>query len=87
MSEIIDIKSKLDECRRHSDNHRRSRDYHKEQAAKFRQELAITSEIADRLQDRLDNKEAEIGRWSTALFIIGVYAIAMTVLFAWIVRL
>lgn len=87
MSEIIDLRAKLDECRRHSDNHRRSRDYHKEQAAKFRQELAMASEIADRLQDRLDEKEAEIGRWSTALFIIGVYAIAMTVLFAWIVRL
>ena len=38
------------------------------------------------LDKEISQKEAEISRWATALFMVGTYAIAMTVLFFWIVR-
>jgi hypothetical protein len=39
MEELTELQNKLAECRRHSDNHRRSRDYHKEQSADLREEV------------------------------------------------
>ena len=44
MEEIIELQKKLDDCRRHSDNHRRSRDYHKEQSADLREQVLLTDE-------------------------------------------
>ena len=52
MEELTELQKKLEECRRHSDNHRRSRDYHKEQAADLREERETADglELLDRFQ-------------------------------------
>jgi len=93
MKELAEVKAQLAECRRHSNNHRRSRDYHKEANARLREEVRIAYEDSTfeknlrlKTEDKLEDKEAEISRWATALFMVGTYAIAMTVLFFWIVR-
>jgi hypothetical protein len=94
MEEITKLKSELAECRRHSDNHRRSRDYHKEQSAKLRkqvEELSIDKEFWEIQHSLMEEDYQEAHRhhhgWMTFAVIVTGYAIAMTVLFAWCIRL
>ena len=94
MEELSKLKADLAECRRHSDNHRRSRDYHKEQAAKYRKEiedLNIGKEFWEIQHTKMDEAYQEARRhhqgWMTYAWIITAYAIGMTVLFAWCIRL
>jgi hypothetical protein len=84
----------LNECRRHSDNHRRSRDYHKEQSAKLRKEiieLMDTNEFWHIQHSKMEDAYQEAHRhhqaWMTFSIIAAAYGVAMTVLFAWAIRL
>ena len=93
MEELSKFKADLAECRRHSDNHRRSRDYHKEQAAKLRKEiedLKIGKDFWEIQHSKMDDHYQESFRhhqnWMTYGLIITAYAIGMTVLFAWCIR-
>ena len=93
MEELTKLKADLAECRRHSDNHRRSRDYHKEQAAKYKKailELMDTNKFWHIQHSKLDDAYQEAHRhhqaWMTFGIIILSYAIGMTVLFAWCIR-
>ncbi len=94
MEEINKLKSELAESRKHADNHRRSRDYHKESAAKLRKEIELLTQAVSwwhNEHDQLDHEITECQRhhqnWMTYAYIITGYAIGMTVLFAWAVRL
>ena len=93
MEELAKIQSELAQCRRHADNHRRSRDYHKEQVAKLRkeiEELMDTNEFWHIQHSKMDDAYQEAHRhhqaWMTFSFVALTYAIAMTVLFAWCIR-
>ena len=94
MDELIKLNAQLTECKRHSDNHRRSRDYHKEQVAKLRkevEELMDTNEFWQIQHSKMEELYQEAHRhhqaWMTFSFVAVSYAIGMTVLFAWCVRL
>jgi len=94
MEELTKLKSELADCRRHSDNHRRSRDYHKEQSAKFRkeiEELMNSNEFWHIQNDELSEAYNEAFRHHRGWMIYGIvitsYAIAMTVLFGWCIRI
>lgn len=93
MEEITKLKSELAECRRHSDNHRRSRDYHKEQSAKYRkqiEELEVGKEFwmiqHGMMEEDYQEANRHHHRWMTFAIIMTGYAIGMTVLFAWCIR-
>jgi len=93
MEEINKLKADLAESRRHADNHRRSRDYHKEQASKYKKEildLMDTNEFWHIQHSKMDEAYQEAHKhhqaWMTFAFIITGYAIGMTVLFAWCIR-
>lgn len=93
MEEITELQKKLEECRRHSDNHRRSRDYHKEQSAELREdvkELEASLEFWKSQFDKMDQAYVQERRlvsvWSTVAFVAIAFSIAMSVLFFWAVR-
>jgi uncharacterized coiled-coil DUF342 family protein len=93
MEEINKLKSELAESRRHADNHRRSRDYHKEQAAKLRKEIDLLTEAVSWWHNEHDQLDAEITEcqrhhraWMAFSIVMASYAIGMTVLFAWCIR-
>jgi hypothetical protein len=76
--ELID---KLAECKRISDNHRRARDYHKEQTAKVKQlNQDNLLKLNNANQDYL-KLQKEYYYWRSVTFAITVFALAMTVLF------
>lgn len=94
MQELIELQAKLDECRRHSDNHRRSRDYHKEQSADLREEVKELNGLVEFWQTqfgKMDNAYVTERRnchvWSTVAYVAIAFSIAMTVLFFWAVRM
>lgn len=94
MTEITNLQSQLAECKRHSDNHRRSRDYHKETNAALRKEIEKLQEDLeywhtehDLLTDDLLESKRHHNAWVTIGVVAICYALAMTVLFAWAVRL
>ena len=93
MEELAKVQAQLAECRRHSDNHRRSRDYHKEQSAELRkdiQELQGDLEFWKDQHTRMDNAFVKERRdahlWSTIAFVFIGFSIGMTVLFFWALR-
>jgi uncharacterized coiled-coil DUF342 family protein len=93
MEEINKLKSELAESRRHADNHRRSRDYHKEQAAKLRKEIDLLTEAVSWWHNEHDQLDAELSEcqrhhraWMAFSIVMASYAIGMTVLFAWCIR-
>jgi uncharacterized coiled-coil DUF342 family protein len=93
MEELIKLKADLAECRRHADNHRRSRDYHKEQAAKLRKEIDLLTEAVSWWHNEHDQLDAELSEsqrhhraWMAFSILMASYAIGMTVLFAWCIR-
>jgi len=72
---------KLAECRRISDNHRRARDYHKEQNAKVKQlNQDNLLKLNNANQDYL-KLQKQYYYWRLVTFAITVFALAMTVLF------
>ena len=81
-SENMDLLTeKLAECRRISDNHRRARDYHKEQNAKVKQlNQDNLLKLNNANQDYL-KLQKEYYYWRSVTFAITVFALAMTVLF------
>ena len=93
MEELQKLKLKLDECRRHSDNHRRSRDHFKETVAVLRKDNA---ELKQSVQfwigqhERMDEAYVESRRhqeaWRTLSFLLFFFASIMSVLFFWAVR-
>jgi hypothetical protein len=94
MTEITNLQSQLAECKRHSDNHRRSRDYHKETNAALRKEIEKLQEDLeywhtehDLLTDDLLESKRHHNAWTTVSIVLMCYGLAMTVLFAWAVRL
>lgn len=94
MTEITNLQSQLAECKRHSDNHRRSRDYHKETNAALRKEIEKLNEDLDfwkvehdLLTDDLLESKRHHNAWTTVSIVLMCYGLAMTVLFAWAVRL
>jgi chromosome segregation ATPase len=94
MEELTELQKKLEECRRHSDNHRRSRDYHKEQAADLREEvkeLEGTLEFWRAQHTKMDNAFCEARyhhqRWMSIAIVLGIFSLGMTVLFFWAVRM
>lgn len=94
MTEITNLQSQLAECKRHSDNHRRSRDYHKETNAalrkeidKLQQDLEYWKVEHDLLTDDLLESKRHHNAWATVGIVLMCYGLAMTVLFAWAVRL
>jgi hypothetical protein len=93
MEELAELQKKLEDCRRHSDNHRRSRDYHKEQAADLREEvkeLEGTVEFWRSQFDKMDQAYVKERRssdvWVTVSFVAICFSIGMSVLFFWAVR-
>ena len=93
MEELIKLQADLAQCRRHSDNHRRSRDYHKEQVAKLRKEIELLTEAVNWWHNEHSELDAELTEcqmhhrgWMIFAIIMSSYALAMTVLFAWCVR-
>jgi chromosome segregation ATPase len=93
MEELTELQTKLAECRRHSDNHRRSRDYHKEQAADLREEVKELEQLVEfwksqfEKMDEAHNQERRSSDvWVTVSFIAISFSIAMSVLFFWAVR-
>lgn len=94
MTEIAQLQSQLADCRRHSDNHRRSRDYHKETNAALRKEIDMLNDSVkywhtehDTLADELLESKRHHQAWMTLAMILGGFSIGMTVLFVWAVRL
>ena len=94
MTEITNLQSQLAECKRHSDNHRRSRDYHKETNAALRKEIEKLNEDLDfwkvehdLLTDDLLESKRHHNAWATVGIVLMCYGLAMTVLFAWAVRM
>jgi CCR4-NOT transcriptional regulation complex NOT5 subunit len=94
MTEIAQLQSQLADCRRHSDNHRRSRDYHKETNAALRKEIDMLNDSVkywhaehDLLTDDLIESKRHHSAWATISIVAICYGLAMTVLFAWAVRL
>ena len=93
MEELTELQKKLEECRRHSDNHRRSRDYHKEQAADLREEVKELENVIDFWKgqhEKMDNAFCEARyhhqRWMSIAIALGIFSIGMSVLFFWAVR-
>lgn len=93
MEEITELQKKLEDCRRHSDNHRRSRDYHKEQSADLREnvkELELLIEFWRKQFEKMDQayvqERRSVNVWSTVAFIAIAFSIGMSVLFFWAVR-
>ena len=94
MTELQTLQSQLAECKRHSDNHRRSRDYHKETNAALRKEIEKLNEDIeywkvehDLLTDDLLEYKRHHNAWTTIGVVAICYSLAMTVLFAWAVRM
>lgn len=94
MTEIAKLQSQLADCRRHSDNHRRSRDYHKETNAALRKEIEKLNEDLefwkvehDLLTDDLLESKRHHNAWATVSIVLMCYGLAMTVLFASAVRM
>lgn len=94
MEELAKIQADLAQCRRHADNHRRSRDYHKETNAKLRKEIDMLTEAVKWWHKEHSDLETELTEcqrhhraWITVSIIAAAYGLAMTVLFAWVVRL
>lgn len=94
MTELQTLQSQLAECKRHSDNHRRSRDYHKETNAALRKEIEKLNEDLDfwkvehdMLTDDLLESKRHHNAWTTIGVVAICYGLAMTVLFAWAVRM
>ena len=94
MEELIKIQAELAQCRRHSDNHRRSRDYHKETNAKLRDEIKSLQESVEWWHKEHSDLEAELEDchshhrgWIAFGIVMASYAIGMTVLFAWCLRM
>ena len=94
MTELQTLQTQLADCKRHSDNHRRSRDYHKETNAALRKEIEKLQEDLDfwkvehdLLTDDLLESKRHHNAWATIGVVAICYALAMTVLFAWAVRL
>lgn len=93
MEELTELQTKLEDCRRHSDNHRRSRDYHKEQAAELREdvkELEASTEFWRKQFEKIDQAYVKERRntdvWITVAFTAICFSIAMSILFFWAVR-
>lgn len=93
MEELIKIQADLAQCRRHADNHRRSRDYHKEQVAKLREEIKSLQESVEWWHHEHSELDAELTEsqrhhrgWMAFAVLMASYAIGMTVLFAWCMR-
>lgn len=93
MEELTKLQADLAQCRRHADNHRRSRDYHKEQVAKLRKDIIELQESVEWWHNEHDQLDAELSEcqrhhraWMAFSIVMVSYAIAMTVLFAWCVR-
>jgi len=81
--ELLD---KLAECKRIADNHRRARDYHKEQNAKVK---AINQDHLLKLNNANQDYmklQKEFYYWRSVTFAITCFALAMTVLFFHCVR-
>jgi hypothetical protein len=94
MTELQTLQTQLAECKRHSDNHRRSRDYHKETNAALRKEIEKLNEDLDfwkvehdMLTDDLLESKRHHNAWVTIGVVAICYSLAMTVLFAWAVRM
>ena len=88
MEEIEALNAKLAECKRHADNHRRSRDYHKEQAADLREEvkdLQGAVEFWKAQHTKMDNAYCDARyhhqRWMTIAIALAIFSIGMSVLF------
>jgi len=93
MEELFELQKKLEDCRRHSDNHRRSRDYHKETNAALRKEIEKLQEDIeywhtehDLLTDDLLESKRHHNVWITVSFVAICFSIGMIVLFFWAVR-
>jgi hypothetical protein len=93
MEELTELQNKLAECRRHSDNHRRSRDYHKEQSADLREEVKELQGVIefwkgqhDKMDDAYVNERRSAYIWSTVSVVLAIFSIAMSVLFFWAIR-
>lgn len=93
MEEIEALNAKLAECKRHADNHRRSRDYHKEASADLRVEVEELKNVVEFWQDqhrRMDDAYCQSRRhhetWMTIAIVLGIFSIGMSVLFFWSVR-
>lgn len=93
MEELTKLQADLAQCRRHSDNHRRSRDYHKETNAKLRKEIEMLTEAVSWWHTEHDQLDAELTEcqrhhrgWMAFAIVMASYAIGMTVLFAWCIR-
>lgn len=90
---IADLKSKLNKSQTLADNHRRSRDYHKETNAALRKELDILNDQIkywhkehDIISDAFLEKQGLANRLATILIVVASFSISMTVLFFWAVR-
>ena len=93
MTELQTLQSQLADCRRHSDNHRRSRDYHKETNAALRKEIEKLNEDIeywhtehDLLTDDLVESKRHHNAWATIGIVLMCYGLAITVLFVWAIR-
>ena len=93
MTDIEKLQAQLEKCRRISDNHRRSRDYHKEAAAALRkdndgQRLAKEFWIKQHelMDDAYQQAYSHHQAWMTIAIALGFFAIGMSVLFFWAVR-
>ena len=93
MEDFIKLQADLAQCRRHADNHRRSRDYHKESVAKLRKEIELLTEAVswwhtehDQLDHELSESQRHHRAWMAFSIVMASYAIGMTVLFAWCIR-
>jgi hypothetical protein len=93
MEDFIKLQADLAQCRRHADNHRRSRDYHKESVAKLRKEIELLTEAVSWWHNEHDQVDAELSEsqrhhraWMAFSIVMASYAIGMTVLFAWCIR-
>lgn len=76
-----ELYDKLAECKRIADNHRRARDYHKEQNAKVKQlNEDNLLKLNNANQDYL-RLQKEYYYWRSVTFAITIFALAITVLF------
>ena len=87
------LEAQLQKCRRNSDNHRRSRDYHKEAAAALRKDNEDLKQAKDfwiKQHELIDDAYHEAKRhheaWMTLAIALGFFSIGMSVLFFWAVR-
>lgn len=94
MEELAKIQADLEQCRKHADNHRRSRDYHKETNAKLRKEIDMLKEALawwhkehSDIEDELTECQRHHRAWINFSIVASVYALGITILFAWVVRL